>query len=307
MNAIPPQLERLLAENGVEVVGRREISYGTQYHLVRGAEKNNLNVYRTGKVSADGKPSTLKDLLEGWRVSTQGNGAKKTSRPAGPVSNSTPRVGTDEAGKGEYLGPLVVAGARVLGEEQDWKLRKLGVRDSKSIRPNATLTIAAKVKRLLGADNFRVVSLPPPEYEKRRKDAGANVNRLLGELNAEIINELEAEVKVAVVDEFGRKAGEYVKPRLRRALRLDVRQRADESDAAVAAASILARARYLEEMERLSERVGFELPRAAAHRVEAAQRVVEERGVEGLSEVAKVHFATTATVLESAKSAGGGR
>jgi ribonuclease HIII len=34
-----------------------------------------------------------------------------------------------------------------------------------------------------------------------------------------------------------------------------------EDDAAVAAASILARARYLEEMERLSGEVGLELPR----------------------------------------------
>ncbi len=306
MNDIPSELERLLAENGVEVVGRREISYGTQYHLSRGAEKNNLNVYRTGKVSADGKPSALKDLLESWRVSTQAS-PNKAARPAGPVPNSTPRVGTDEAGKGEYLGPLVVAGARVLGEEQDRKLRQAGVRDSKKIRLNSIPAIADRVKDILGAENFHVISLPPPEYEQRREHANANVNRLLGELNAEIINELEAEVEVAVVDEFGKKAGEYVEPRLRRKLRLEVRQKADESDAAVAAASILARARYLEEMRRLSERVGFELPRAAAHRVEAARRVVEEREMEGLSEVAKVHFATTRKVLEGVNSAGGGR
>jgi ribonuclease HIII len=67
---------------------------------------------------------------------------------------------------------------------------------------------------------------------------------------------------------------------------------------AVAAASVLARARYLEEMEALSEEVGFELPRGATHVLEAARRVVEERGMEGLSEVAKVHFGTTARITD---------
>ena len=72
-----------------------------------------------------------------------------------------------------------------------------------------------------------------------------------------------------------------------------------EDDVAVAAASILARARYLKEMEALSEEVGFELPRGATHVLGAARQVVQERGEEGLAEVAKVHFSTTARVLEA--------
>ncbi len=76
---------------------------------------------------------------------------------------------------------------------------------------------------------------------------------------------------------------------------------------AVAAASILARARYLEEMDALSREVGFELPRGATHVVEVARQVVEERGMEGLEEVAKVHFGTTAQVLEALEKDGGRR
>jgi ribonuclease HIII len=72
-----------------------------------------------------------------------------------------------------------------------------------------------------------------------------------------------------------------------------------EDDVAVAAASVLARARYLEEMEALSGEVGFELPRGAAHVLEVAQWLVEERGLEELKKVAKVHFGTTAQMLEA--------
>jgi ribonuclease HIII len=78
-----------------------------------------------------------------------------------------------------------------------------------------------------------------------------------------------------------------------------------EDDVAVAAASILGRARYLREMETLSEKVGFELPRGSTRVLEAARRVVEERGFEGLAEVAKVHFGTTARVLEASEKTGG--
>ena len=65
-------------------------------------------------------------------------------------------------------------------------------------------------------------------------------------------------------------------------VRLEVRPRA-EDDAAVAAASIVARARQLEEIERLSERAGFGLPLGATHVVEAGRRVVEERGEDTLA------------------------
>jgi ribonuclease HIII len=88
-------------------------------------------------------------------------------------------------------------------------------------------------------------------------------------------------------------------------VRLEVRTRA-EDDAAVAAASIVARARQLEEIDHLSEWVGFRLPLGATHVVEAGRRVVGELGEEGLAEVAKVHFATTRRVLERAEHRDGG-
>ena len=87
---------------------------------------------------------------------------------------------------------------------------------------------------------------------------------------------------------------------------MEVRTRA-EDDAAVAAASIVARARQLEEVDLLSERVGFRLPLGATHVIEAGRRVVEELGREGLAEVAKTSFATTRKVLGNSDNGDGGR
>ena len=296
-DAIPQGLRRLLDREGVQLAGSRPIDHGTQYDLAREGETAKLNVYRTGKISTGGKASSLRDLLEGWRTSQGGTGRRPSAPPArrDPAPDGTPRVGIDEAGKGDYFGPLVVAGVRITGEKAARELRETGVRDSKTIGVAGIRAISDRVLEAVGPHNVRAVSLPPQEYETRRRAAG-NVNRLLGEVDAQIIGELEDEVEVVVVDEFARAARSYLEPHVPQGVRLEVRTRA-EDDAAVAAASIVARARQLDEIERLSELVGFGLPLGATHVVEAARRVVEELGEEGLRSVAKVHFATTQKVL----------
>ncbi|MGB3632728.1 MAG: ribonuclease HIII [Rubrobacteraceae bacterium] len=301
-NEIPASLSRSMKSSGVEITGHREINHATQYKLIQGADKANLNVYHTGKISVDGaRDSELKRLLENWRLANSGSKSRSTGdkleNSKKPVANSTPRVGTDEAGKGEYLGPLVVAGVRVVGEAQDAELREAGVRDSKDLSKIQARAISARVMEIVGSENICLITLDPMEYDRRREAADRNVNRLLGELNVEIINELKAEIEAAVVDSFGTKARSYIKPHIPEGINLEVRPKA-EDDTGVAAASIVARARYLEEMDRLSEEVGFELPRGSAHVLEVARRVARELGVEGLKKVAKVHFSTTEKVLE---------
>jgi ribonuclease HIII len=296
---VPTDLRQLLDEEGVEVTGSRPIDHGTQYDLTRNGETAKLNVYHTGKVSTGGRASGLRDLLETWRTSrTEASVTQAPARLAGarPVLDGTPRLGIDEAGKGDYFGPLVVAGVRITGGAKAKGLQEIGVRDSKEISILGVRRISERILETVGKDNVRVVSLAPREYEARR-DAAGNVNRLLGELDAEIIGELANEVEIVVVDEFAGSARTHLEPFVPGGVRLDVRPRA-EDDAAVAAASIVARARQLEELERLSERVGFKLPLGATHVVDAGRRVVGELGEVGLAEVAKIHFATTRRVRE---------
>jgi ribonuclease HIII len=307
LRELPPDLRSLLDREGVEIAGSRAIDHGTQYDLTRDGETAKLNVYRTGKVSTGGRTSELRDLIEDWRTSQTGTGGTgaPTARAGGrPVLDDTPRLGIDEAGKGDYFGPLVVAGVRVKGAETARELRQIGVRDSKEIRASGIRRISDRIIEAVGLNNVHVVSLSPLEYESRR-DAAGNVNRLLGELDATIMGELVNEVEVVVVDEFARSARSYLEPYVPDGVRLEVRTRA-EDDAAVAAASIVARARQLEEIERLSQRVGFVLPLGATHVIGAGRRVVGERGQEGLAEVAKIHFATTRRVLETVEQSDGG-
>ena len=297
-NEIPAGLSRLLDNEGAEVAASRPIDHGTQYDLVRNGETAKLNVYHTGKVSTGGKASRLMEVLEGWRTGegkAGGGGSRKSVAGPRPALDGTPRLGIDEAGKGDYFGPLVVAGVRVTGGEMAAELREIGVRDSKTVGVLGARPMAERILEAAGPENVRVVVLGPEEYETRRRAAG-NVNELLGEVDAEIIHELEDEVELIVVDQYAKSARSRLAPSVPPGVRLEVRPRA-EDDAAVAAASLLARARQLEEVDRLSEEVGFRLPLGATHVVDAGRRVVRERGRKELDRVAKTHFATTKRVI----------
>lgn len=296
-HGIPTGLRRLLDNEGAEVAASRPIDHGTQYDLVRNGETAKLNVYRTGKVSTGGKASRLMEVLEGWRTGRgrAGGGDRKPAVGPRPALDGTPRLGIDEAGKGDYFGPLVVAGVRVAGGEMAAELREIGVRDSKTVGVLGARPMAERILGAVGQENIRVVALGPEEYERRRSEAG-NVNDLLGEVDVGIIHELKDEVELIVVDQYAKSARARLSPSVPPGVRLEVRPRA-EDDAAVAAASILARARQLDEVDRLSEEVGFRLPLGATHVIDAGRRVVRERGRRELDRVAKTHFATTKRVI----------
>ena len=196
---------------------------------------------------------------------------------------------------GGDLGALVVAGVRVTGAEMAAELREIGVRDSKTVGVLGARPMAGRILEAAGPENVRVVVLDPGEDEVRRRAAG-NINDLLGEVDASIIHELKDEVELIVVDQYAKSAQARLAPAVPPGVRLEVRPRAEDA-AAVAAASILARARQLDEVDRLSEWVGFRLPLGATHVLDAGRRVVRERGEDFLAKVAKVHFATTKQVV----------
>jgi ribonuclease HIII len=293
---LPKDLATFLRNSNVEIVRRNEIAHATQYFLSRGPDSANLTVYNTGKVVPGGKHSELRKMIEERLPKKTPSSPHKDGGSRPPLS-ATPRLGIDEAGKGDYFGPLVVAGVRVLDEESASRLQEIGVRDSKSLSTSQAHSFADRILGALGTENACVVSLLPREFERRRSACGDNVNRLLEEIDAEIIGKLKGKVECIVVDQFAASARAFLEQFVPEGVRLEVRTKADSDDAAVAAASILARARYLEDLDRLSGEVGFELPRGATHVIESGRRVVRENDYEKLKDVAKVSFSTTAKVL----------
>jgi ribonuclease HIII len=209
------------------------------------------------------------------------------------------RVGSDESGKGDYFGPLVVA-AFFMPEGQEEVLRELGVKDSKRTSDARCLEIAATLKR--GYPCHSVVTIGPEKYNELWAKL-RNLNRLLAWGHARAIENVLERVPAgkAVTDQFGDER--FVRNALLkkgREIELVQMPRAEE-DPAVAAASILARAEFLTRLHRLSQENGFELPKGASDQVEAAAvKLVRAKGPEILEKVAKTHFKTTVRVLAGA-------
>jgi ribonuclease HIII len=206
-------------------------------------------------------------------------------------------IGTDESGKGDYFGPLVVAGF-YCPDGQEGALRELGVRDSKRLSDNRVRDIA---ETLRSGYVHAVVAVGPERYNDLYRNF-RNLNKLLAWAHARAIENILAAVdcRKAVTDQFGDER--FVKDALLKkgkAIELDQRPRAEE-DAAVAAASIIARAEFLKRLHFLGKDIGVVLPKGASAQVEeAAVELVRRLGRDALDKVAKVHFKITERVLRA--------
>lgn len=206
-----------------------------------------------------------------------------------------PRIGIDESGKGDYFGPLVIAAVYV-NPECEPDLRLMQVRDSKRISDGRILEMAPDIRQVCP---HSIVAIGPQRYNELYEKIG-NLNRLLAWGHARALENLldRVECDLAIADQFGDERL-ILRALLEKGKKIRLVQRTKaESDLAVAAASILARAEFLLRLRRLSDEVGTTLPKGASQGVElAARMVVKKHGREQLSRVAKMHFKTTDAVL----------
>ena len=210
--------------------------------------------------------------------------------------NAIERIGIDESGKGDYFGPLVIAAVFVDATTQG-ELRLMEVRDSKKISDGRVLEMAPDIKTICP---HSVIAIGPQKYNELYAKI-KNLNRLLawGHAKAlETLLERGITCERAISDQFGdeRLILSALQEKGKKIV-LEQRTKA-ESDLAVAAASVLARAEFLLRLKRLSSEVGTTLPKGASPAVElAAKMIIKKHGQERLGSVAKLHFKTTKAVL----------
>jgi ribonuclease HIII len=200
------------------------------------------------------------------------------------------RIGTDESGKGDYFGPLVVAAVHA-GPEEEKVLKYLGVKDCKRLSDARVLELDAEIRRHC---KHSVVRINPEKYNALHAKFG-NLNHLLAWAHAKAIETILKDVmcKTVISDQFGDE--KLLRERLEKRVKgveLIQRHRA-ESDPAVAAASVVARAEFLRSIEYISGAFGIMFPKGATKVVDAGRMFVAAYGSERLPEVAKVHFRTT--------------
>lgn len=215
-----------------------------------------------------------------------GNKNNTANLPSLPL----PYIGTDESGKGDFFGPLVVAGVMI--DEKNRKIfEDMGIKDSKTLKDEQMLKMLHEIQK---HSVFSVVSITNAKYNELYIKF-MNLNKLLAWGHARAIENIleKKHCDYALSDKFGDERlilnalmakGQSIK--------LEQRVRA-ESDIAVAAASVLARATFVQRMSDMEGYYGVKFPKGCNDNVkDAAREFIKMYGKNRLYEVCKGHFKT---------------
>ncbi len=290
-------LRQVLEQNGFEFVAKE--------HSLFSARKAKLNVtaYEKGpKVLVQGKDTEdfVRFTLEPEVLKEARIGYEEVLDP----DHFSPHFGIDESGKGDYFGPLVIAGVYT-DTAITRHLIAAGIMDSKRITGSDRIRKLADIIRATPGCAYEVVSIGPERYNEMHASF-KNLNRLLAWGHARVIEKLctaRPDCPRTLSDQFARP--EVLQRALReKGLKIQLDQRTKgESDTAVAAASILARERFVDWMDKTSAAAGVKLPLGASDSViKAARELIARHGADALGKAAKLHFRTTIKVLGKASS-----
>lgn len=285
-NCFSTKIDLSLKEKLKEDLLSQGFDFSKPPYTIFSAKKKGVSctLYESGKLTVQGKekatfiefylePEILKEFL--------------FSHPEAHL-NLEPRIGLDEAGKGDFFGPLSIAGVYADGAGIQ-ELLKMGVGDSKKISDDNVLKLAKKIRAKYA---YTVIRLFPTKYNELYAKF-KNLNRLLGWAHVAALQDLSKKTSCqkAILDQFADKSlvdNMIIQKKLSVHLEQKVR---GEEDLVVAAASILARAAFLEGMALLSEEFGMNIPKGASSTAEEfAKMFIRKFGKEALPRIAKIHF-----------------
>lgn len=284
--------------------------------LTHGLSQATIILYNSGScVLPSGTAPAFDELAALVRAALEGLGgeprtpnsegsARKTNTIPSDYDPEKPHIGTDEAGKGDFFGPLVSA-AVFVDSSLGAQLKRLGVRDSKTMSDRTARRLASEIRRLVGK-RAAITLIAPKRYNElysQMRSEGKNLNTLLAWGHARSIEDLllnGLRPAFIVVDQFA--DTRYMEQKIL----ADTRQSGlpivqfpkAEADIAVAAASVLARDGFLEWLEVHGRQLGRPLPKGASQTVvNTAREMVASHGPDSLREYAKTSFKTMQAVL----------
>jgi len=298
-------IKSVLKVDNINVSDYKLIDYGLQFTVSILEWSGVIRIYQNKKDILKIDYSQLKGGVNAIKIQTliEGKGISPDSKKSSKkdVALGFPIIGTDESGKGDYFGPLVSAAVYV-DERSAKNLIEYGIKDSKKLSDSKNLELAQEVAKICKG-RFAIIEISPEKYNdlyEQFKKEKKNLNTLLAWGHAKAIEEILSKVdcKVAIADQFADES--FILGKLQekgKKLKL-IQMHKAEQNMAVAAASILARARFLEKLSKLSNEYKIDLPKGASQTViENAKKVVDMYGKETLRKVAKLHFKTTTAVV----------
>ena len=161
-------------------------------------------------------------------------------------------AGVEEAGRGPVIGPLVMAIASI-HEKDEFKLKALGVKDSKMLTPLQRDRLFNEIKDLC---KYEIIKVNPSEIDKAVDSEETNLNWLEADKSAILINKVKVTLDCPSTNLKAYK--QYVLKKLKYKPKIVVEHKADERYTIVAAASILAKVTRDNEIKKLKVKHGVD-------------------------------------------------
>lgn len=284
-------------------------SYYDKYKIIRSAPgvvfaakltDTSITGYKSGKILFQGAGAEREaNRWSSESLKPKVSSAKGDTLP--PGFSQTSVIGSDETGTGDFFGPMTVA-ACFVSSDQIELIQELGVKDSKMLTDPLMRKIAPDLKEVL---TYSILTLGNEKYNKVQAQGWSQgkIKALLhNQALKHVLNKMTPQKPdYILIDQFAERGIYYNHIKMEKdIIRENVlfSTKAEQLHVAVAAASILARVAFLEEMDRLSLDAGVTLPKGAGSKVdEVAAKIVLAKGEEYLSSLTKKHFANTGKVI----------
>ncbi|WP_226583572.1 ribonuclease HIII [Halobacillus litoralis] len=262
-----------------------------------------ITAYRSGKVLFQGQNPGVEADKWGTASSSTSKSTKKSGRtqhafhPDEKLFTSS-HIGSDEAGTGDYFGPITVAAAYVKAEQIP-QLKAIGVKDSKNLS-DAQITDLAKDIVAMKIP-YSLLRLPNKKYNQWQRK-GWSQGKIKTILHHQALNSLLKKIEPEKPD--GILIDQFSEPHVyqkhlkseNQTLQNNVyfMTKAESYSIAVATGSIIARSAFVKAMNQLEFDTGLPIPKGASSKVDqAAAAIIKAYGETKLDELAKVHFANT--------------
>lgn len=254
---------KILIENGFY------IDKPLQYEEARYRGNCTIILFKSGKLLVQGNDENEEKVKQLFKKEKIGEEVKNEFKQTKGVV-----IGSDESLKGDTFGGIVVAGVKV-DEKQRELLKAMTVNDSKKLNDTQIHQLAPEIKKLV---EYHVISLYPKEYNNLTKNS--NITQILNQLHSEVKNKLGSGKHI--VDKYpGCSVG-------------DVREtKADSNYIEVATASILAREEAIQQLVKLSSKLGIEVPKGSSNVKFALEFLKKSK--KSPEEFVKLHFGNVKT------------
>lgn len=260
------------------------------------AKHNNavINIYNSGKVMFQGKNAEIvaQQLLPDKSSSTSTSSISKNATSSIKY-NQYNCIGSDEAGSGDYFGPLTVCAAYVTKDHVKI-LKELGVDDSKKLTDAKIVELAEQLVTFIP---HSLLTLDNVKYNERQRAGWSQVKMkavLHNQAIANVVQKIDTHaLDYIVIDQFAERGvyQRYALSDLPFPNKTKFETKGESKSLAIAAASIISRYAFVKHMDQMSKSIKMDVPKGASNKVDLfAAKIIEKLGIEQLDAISKQHF-----------------